>query len=85
MLPSVGGQILFLNVVLRLFWHQQFGNKGKITNGPCFHGGCWAKVAIFASGVQAVPLGTVQGRTNIGLALILDAVSQKANHAAPCA
>ena len=72
----MGGQILFLNVVLRLFGHQQFGNKGKIPDGPCFMpGGCWAKVAFSASGIQ--------GRTNIGLALILDAVSQKTNHAAP--
>ena len=34
--PSMGGQILFLNVVLCLFGHQQLGNKGKIPDGPCF-------------------------------------------------
>ena len=36
--PSMGGQILFLNVVLHLalFGHQQFGNMGKIPDGPCF-------------------------------------------------
>ena len=40
---AVGGQILFLNVVLRLFWHQQFGNKGKIPDGPCFMGAAGQK------------------------------------------
>ena len=53
--PSMGGQILFLNVVLCLFGHQQFGIYGKIPDGPCFMGAAgqkWPFLPVAYKGVR---------------------------------
>ena len=73
-----GGPNTVFKCCFTSFWAPTIRQQGQNSGWAMFHdGGCWAEVAISASGVQ--------GRTNIGLALILDAVSPKTNHAAPCA
>ena len=72
-----GGPNTVFKCCFTSIWAPTIRQQGQNSRWAMFHGGCWAKVAISASGVQ--------GRTNIVLALILDAVSQKTNHAAPCA